>query len=373
MKSDEGSINVLNFGLTYTKHRKSYVKLSIHLGVSYQSGIAKTGVVATIGSGDNAIMLRADMDALPIHEEADVEFRSLHDGKMHACGHDCHTAILLGVAKILKEHETKLNGTVKLFFQPAEEGGAGGKQMSESGVMDSPKVKAGFALHMWPFLPTGMLVGRPGEFLAAVNSFKITVTGVGGHAGIPHLATNPISPATEIVSSLPSVLKNEFDALKPSVLTITSINTNESYNVIPSEATINGTVRTLDEQLKESIKKRITEVASLIAKSKGCEAKIESVEEDYPVTFNDPKLWDIVFENSKTLVGTENVTISPPFLGGEDFAFYGAYAPTCFLGVGCRNEEKGCVYGIHHPQFKVDEDAFYLGVASHLAFVQSVL
>ncbi|MEM7583176.1 MAG: amidohydrolase [Acidobacteriota bacterium] len=358
--------------LLYELHETSSVVCETldSLGVAYQKGVAETGVLATIGNGGSScIMLRADMDALPIAEAADVEFRSRNEGQMHACGHDCHTAMLLGAAKLLKEREHELPATVKLCFQPAEEGGAGAKRMCDEGVMDDPSVSKVFGLHVWPMIPTGQLTGRPGAFLAAANAFEIRVKGKGGHAAMPHLCVDPVVTAAKIVTSLQSIISREQNALEPAVISFTGIDAESTYNVIPSEVTIRGTVRSLSSDNKDHLKVRLAEAASAMALADRCEAEFVTVEEDYPTTFNDLELWDTVHGFGEKLVGEGNFDLCDPILGGEDFAFYGAYAPSCMVALGCGNESKGCTYGLHHPQFKVDEDALHIGTALHLAFV----
>lgn len=344
------------------------------LNIDFRSGVAETGILATIGSGNgNCIMLRADMDALPIAELADVDFKSKNNGKMHACGHDCHTAMLLGAARLLKEKEHDLPGTVKLCFQPAEEGGAGGKRMCDEGVMLDPKVSKVFGLHVWPMIPTGALTGRPGSFLAATNSFEIRVKGKGGHAAMPHLCIDPVVTAAKIVTSLQTIVSREQNPTEAAVISFTAINSTSSYNVIPAEVTIMGTIRSLTEKNKDRLKQRLAEAASALASVDRCEAEFVSIGEDYPETYNDPELWDAVQQMGTRLVGSGNFETCDPILGGEDFAYFGKHAPACFVALGCRNEAKGCVYGLHHPQFKADENALHIGTALHLAFVSEHL
>ncbi|MFT5465428.1 MAG: amidohydrolase [Verrucomicrobiales bacterium] len=340
------------------------------LGVRYETGIAETGIVATIGDDESrCIALRADMDALPIHEEADVEFRSNTDGKMHACGHDCHTAMLLGAAKLLKESEADLKGTVKLFFQPAEEGGAGAEQMCKAGAMENPKVEKVLALHVWPMVETGKLTGRPGPFLAATSSFEITVTGRGGHAAMPHLTIDPLTTGSKIVLEAQTLVSREQDPLEACVISFTGFDTGGSgYNVIPKEVVLRGTIRSLSRENKDALKVRLGEVATGIATLNKCTAKVEFPAVDYPATSNDPELWEEVFDLGESLVGTGNILLSAPVMGGEDFAFYGDFAPTCFIPIGTRNEAEGCTFGLHHPKFKVDESAFHIGAALHVGF-----
>ena len=339
------------------------------LGVSYQSGIAETGIVATIGNDNSrCVALRADMDALPIQEQADVDFRSKNEGKMHACGHDCHTAMLLGAAKILKERESELKGTVKLFFQPAEEGGAGAQKMCEAGAMANPNVEKIFAIHVWPMLPTGQLTGRPGAFLASTSSFKVTVHGKGGHAAMPQLAIDPVTTASKIVLEAQTLVSREQDPLEACVISFTTMHGGSVYNVIPASVELSGTIRSLSSSNKDHLKKRLAEVAEGIAGVNRCRAEIAFDGIDYPATSNDPGLWEEVYSIGKSIVGDENFPICNPVMGGEDFAFYGDHAPTCFVAVGSRNEVDGCTFGLHHPKFKADESVFHIGTALHIAF-----
>ena len=339
------------------------------LGVKYEAGIAQTGIVATIGNDSSrCVALRADMDALPIHEEADVDFRSQTEGKMHACGHDCHTSMLLGAAKILKEMESDLNGTVKLFFQPAEEGGAGAKQMCDAGAMSNPKVEKVFAIHVWPMLPSGQLTSRPGSFLASTSSFKIKVTGKGGHAAMPHLSIDPVTTASKIVLEAQTLVSREQDPLEACVISFTTIHGGSIYNVIPESVELMGTIRSLSSDNKDHLKKRLTEVAEGIASVNRCTATVEFDGIDYPATSNDPELFKEIFAMGESIVGSGNFPICSPVMGGEDFAFYGDHAPTCFVAVGSRNEGEGCIYGLHHPKFKADESIFHIGTAMHVAF-----
>ena len=357
--------------LMYELHETSAIvcKELEKLDISFERGIAQTGVVATIGTRDaNCVALRADMDALPIHEEADIDFRSKNDGKMHACGHDCHTAMLLGAAKILKERESQLNGSVKLFFQPAEEGGAGAKQMCDAGVMDNPKVQKVFGIHVWPMIPTGQLTGRPGAFLASTNSFNITVTGRGGHAAMPHFTIDPVTTAAKIITEAQTLISREQDPLQGAVISFTAIQGGEAHNVIPSSVLIKGTIRSLSAANKDTLKQRLEEIATGIAKINHCTAKMDSRGIDYPEMSNDPALWQAVVAMGERLVGAGNFPVCDPMMGGEDFAFYGAHAPTSFVALGIQNETKGCVHGLHHPKFKVDESAFKIGAALHAAF-----
>ncbi len=357
--------------LLYALHQTSRIVQTEldKLQISYRAGIAETGIVATVGAGDaGCVALRADMDALPIQEQTDVSFRSTTDGRMHACGHDCHTAMLLGAARLLKERESELKGTVKLIFQPAEEGGAGAQQMCQQGVMDDPDVAKVFGIHVWPTLASGMVTGKPGPLMASTNCFRIVVTGKGGHAAMPHMVVDPVVTASKIILEAQTLVSREQDPLQPCVISFTRIQGGQAYNVIPESVEIGGTIRSLCAENKEYLKTRLMELARGIAALNYCTVAIDFPSIDYPTTRNDPQLWEEVHRLGELLVGRENFPLCQPGMGGEDFAFYAEHAPTCFVKIGTRNEQEDCVYGLHHPKFKVDEAILPLGTAFHVAF-----
>ena len=344
------------------------------LGIEYRSPIAKTGVLGWLGDGDGpCVALRADMDALPIHEETDVDFRSEVDGKMHACGHDCHTAMLLGAARLLKERESEILGTVKLLFQPAEEGGAGGKLMSEEGVLDDPAVERIFGLHVWPELETGQAGSRPGTFLAASSSLTMTVAGKGGHAAMPHLAVDPVHAAAQIITSLQGIVSREADPLNSGVVSITAVHGGEASNVIPPEVQLRGTVRALTMDNLVWIQQRVIDIAAGVAAAHRCEAPPLFPGNDYPPTVNDPATWDFARNLAGRMLGDERIEELAPVMGGEDFAYYTERVPGCFVALGIADEQKGTGISVHHPKFKVDEDALPLGTALHVQFAMEML
>jgi len=337
------------------------------LGIEYEKDIAVTGVVGLLGNGEGpCIALRADMDALPIHEEADVEFRSEIDGKMHACGHDCHTAMLLGAARVLKDNEGEINGTIKLIFQPAEEGGAGGKMMRDQGVLEDPDVERIFGLHVSDKLPTGTLASKEGTLLAATSSIKILVSGNGGHAAMPHLTVDPVVTGSKIVVELQTLVSRELDPLESGVISITMANAGSASNVIPSSMELQGTIRSLTSDGITRLQQRVREVAEAIAKANRCIAEVTFPGNDFPPTVNDGDCWELGRISAGEILGEECVSEMGSIMGGEDFSYYTQVIPGCFSFLGVGNPEIGAVYGVHHPKFKVDEDALSLGTAIHV-------
>ena len=338
------------------------------LGIEVKTGIARTGVLGTLRGVQpgRTVLLRADMDALPMDELNDVPYRSQNPGAMHACGHDAHTAMLLGVARLLAERKEEIKGTVKFAFQPAEEAGAlggGAKPMIEEGVMDDPPVDAAFGVHMAQDLPVGTIGLCVGPAFAAPDGFEATIAGRGGHGARPHTCIDPVVIASQCVVALQTLVSRELDPMKPAVVTVGSIHAGTAPNVIPEEATMQGTVRTFDEGVRRQLAERIPALIEGIASAMQGRATVE-YRLGYPVLVNDEAMTGLVREVAREVVGPEKVLEREPGMVGEDMSYFLQRAPGSFFLIGSRNEERGLIYGHHHPRFDIDEESLPVGVAA---------
>lgn len=337
------------------------------LGIKVLTGVGGTGVVGILRGPKkgNVVALRADMDALPVNESVEVPFKSRKSGVMHACGHDAHVAMLLGAAMLLKKNVDSLRGAVKFIFQPAEEqGGRGGAlPMIEAGVMNNPKVDYVFGLHILTNFPAGVFALRGGPIMAAPDTFRIKVHGKGGHGSEPHKTVDPIFVSSQIISALQGVSARMVDQTQPFVVSVCNMHSGSMHNIIPSEAVLEGTMRTLDERFRSNAKKHITHVTKSICKAFGAQCEVEFVPDTYPVTRNDQRVARRVHEILSTIEGTRTIECDP-ILGGEDVSRFLQKAPGAYYFLGTRNEKKGCVYPNHSSQFKIDEDVLKFGSVS---------
>ncbi len=339
------------------------------LGVEdIQTGIAVTGVTGIIrgtkdGPGRN-VLVRADMDALPMQEENDVEYKSTVDGVMHSCGHDAHTSILLAVTRMLMDRRDQFSGTVKVLFQPSEEQGTGGaKPMIEAGVLNDPPIDAVFGLHMASGFPTGEIRVGTGPIMAAADSYKIHIQGRGGHAARPQLAIDPVLIGMYIGVALQTIVSRNADPMDALVVSNCMFQAGDAGNIIPDKAYMEGTVRTFTPEMRDLAEERLKEIATSTAKMMGGEATVE-YNRGYPATVNDAEMSDLVREAAAEIVGEENVKDRPPAMGAEDFSYFLLEKPGCFFNVGSRNEERGITWGHHHPRFDIDEDSLGHGAGT---------
>lgn len=338
------------------------------LGVEdIRTGIAKTGVTALVKGTkpgpDKVVMLRADMDALPINQESDKEYISKNPGVMHACGHDAHTAMLMGAARILMERRDQFSGTVKLLFQPSEEANGGGaKPMIEAGILEDPHVDAVFGQHLMSSIPTGRVGTRGGPVQASADEFIVKVQGKGGHGAMPHEAVDPIMVATDIISGLRSIVARNVDPLEPLVVSVCAIHSGKAYNVIPDVAEFGGTVRTFSDENRDLAGARIREVAEGVASAQGATVQV-NYERGYPPTVNDEEMAELAVKSLTKVVGEEGMIEMKPIMPAEDMSYFLEERPGAYFMTGCRNEEKGIVWPHHHPKFDIDEDALGIGVA----------
>ena len=346
----------------------------LKFGFKIIEGIGVTGIVGTL-IGNNAgktVLLRADMDALNMQEENDIEYKSINDGIMHACGHDTHTAMLLGACKYFSENLDKLNGTLKVVFQSAEEVlPGGGISVVNEGHLDDVDVV--FGQHIFTIETVGTISIKKGAASAAADCFKIEVIGIGTHASAPETGKDPVLTASQIIIALQNIISRNISPLKSAVISVTTIHSGSAFNIIPEKAILTGTIRTLNNETRFFIFDRLKETAKSIAELNGCIANIEIIK-GYPPLINDYEQSDFAIKIAQDLVGIENVKIlDEPLMGGEDFAYYLEKRPGCFLWLGGRNKNQETVYLNHNPKFNIDESSLLIGTAMHINIVQEYL
>ncbi len=347
------------------KTSKYITEILTELGIPFQSGVFKTGIVALI-EGKNAskkvIALRADMDALPICEKNEIEYRSQNKGVMHACGHDVHMSSMIGTAKILNELKDEFEGTVKIIFQPAEEKIPGGaKFMIQEGVLKDPTPSIMFGQHVFPDLEAGKIGIKSGKYMASADEINITVKGKGGHAAMPYMLVDPIVIASQIITAMQQLVSRNAHFNVPTVLSFGRFIADGTYNVIPDEVEIKGTFRTFDEDWRAEAHQKITKIATSIAESAGGECEV-FIDKGYPFLVNNMEVSSRAYKNAVEFLGAENVVDLDLRMTAEDFAYFAQLIPSCFYRLGVRNEEKGITSNLHTPTFDVDEKSLETGM-----------
>ena len=331
----------------------------------------ETGVVGRIRGVENGpcIALRADIDALLIQEENKFEFASRNAGRMHACGHDAHTAILLSVARLLSAIRDRLGGEVRLLFQPAEERlGGGGQGFVKAGVLDGVSMVLG--MHMWSGFETGLVSMTEGPVMASTDEFQITVKGRGGHGALPHQTVDALVAGAYLVTALQTLVSRRVDPLEPAVVTVGSFHSGTAFNVISEEALLIGTTRALSEDTRARIKREIEQLATETARAFGAEAFCNYIDGN-PVVVNDRAATKLMREAIAKVVGSDKVITAPPTMGGDDFAFLAQRVPGAYCFVGTRNESVGSIYPHHHPRFTVDEASLEIGIRIFMEALES--
>ena len=388
VRRDLHKIPELQYDLPLTSARVQ--RALAEIGVKFKPGYAKHGVVGQIGTGKlPSIALRADMDALPIQEAVEGDFKSTHSGKMHACGHDVHTSMLLGAARLLKQHEANINGTIKLVFQPAEEGGAGALQMIKEGLLDEyPPIQMIYGMHVAPFLPAGDVASKAGVVMAASGFFHITFKGRGGHAAMPDTTIDPVICSSSAIMSIQTIVARNLPATDEGVISVTLVRAGDgAFNIIPNTAIVAGTIRSLTKEGYAFLETRLEAIVKGAAATHGCEAdlKMSSFDLDcmarsqdfvkvgapgactFPATVNTPAEWGLHKEIAAELIGDANRTYELPsaLMAGEDFAYYQEKIPGSFMFLGSGNAQKKTNVNLHNPLFQMDEAQMPLGIAIH--------
>ena len=345
------------------------------LGLEVYSGVAETGVVALLKGvkPGPVVLIRADMDALPIQEETNAEYASIVPGVMHACGHDGHSAILLTVAKILHAHQSEISGTVKFVFQPAEEGLGGAERMLIDGVLKNPVPDVTLALHLWNDKPVGWIGVSQGSSMAGAEIFKIKIRGKGGHGAAPHLAIDPILASAQIITALQSITSRNIPPLKSAVVSVCTINGGEAFNVIPQEVLLAGTIRTFDVEVRDKVLERFEVIVYGMAETMGCQAEIE-LNRLTPAVINHSGISDRIKKIAQTLYPAAEIDNNNYItMGSEDMAFLMEIIPGCFFFIGSANSKKNLDASHHHPLFDFDEQALPQAVALMTASVMDIL
>lgn len=357
--------------LGFEEHRTAEIVADYlrDLGLEVTENVAETGVVGLLRGNHpgKTLMLRADMDALPIKEQNDVEYKSVNEGVMHACGHDGHTAMLMVAAKILSQYKDKLHGNVKFVFQPNEES-AGARQMIEEGVLEDPKVDGAFGIHLWTPIESGKIAISNGAVMGGLYEFEVTITGQGGHTSAPHTAIDPIVTASDIIQSVQTIQTREIDPFKPTLIMFGQINGGTATNIIPEEVELRGTIRYLYRDRpegEERPRERFERIIDSVCKSHRANYEINYIVESPPVYNNKEMVKQARESAKKVLKNSENI-VDYTNLAGEDFGEFSDEVPSTFYFIGTRNEGKGTDFDHHHPRFNIDEDTLAYGVEMHV-------
>jgi amidohydrolase len=330
------------------------------MGLTVKTGIARFGVVGTQTFSDTGktLMLRSELDALPISEATGLPFASTHHGAMHACGHDGHMAMVLGAATVLAALADKLSGRINFVFQPAEEGPGGAKPMIDEGVMDNPRVDYCLGCHLWPGIGEGRVGVKAGPLMAAMDRFDLTITGQGGHGAMPHLCVDALDVGAQIINALQRIVSRQMNPLSPTVVTVGQFHSGTAFNIIPEEARLSGTTRTFDPDIWKSWPERIETIVSGICQAMGATYALD-YQPGYPVTVNDAWMAGQIRDIAESVVGADKVVVPESTMGGEDMSFFLERSRGCFFFLGVGRE--GCA-PLHNPRFEFREDVLLTGV-----------
>ncbi len=332
-------------------------------GLEVQTGIATYGVVGLLKTGrpGPTLLIRADMDALPLAEETGLPFASTHTGVMHACGHDAHVAMALVTATVLNRVKDDLNGNIKFLFQPAEEGPGGAKPMIDAGVLENPKVDYTIGCHVWPEIQEGTIGVRSGAFMAAMDRFDIKIIGRGGHGAMPHMCVDALEVGTQVVNALQRISSRHMNPLEPTVVTIGMFHAGSAFNIIPGDAELSGTTRTFNLDIWNSWEERLEKVVRGVCESMGAEFELK-FSKGYPPTINNDSMAEVVRRCAQKVVGEDRVVEPELTMGGEDMSFFLEQSKGCFYALGVGRQE---FTPVHNPRFDFNEDVLALGVETH--------
>ena len=359
---------------TAYSEKKTSAYVAEHLrreGLEVQTGIATYGVVGLLNTGrpGPTLLLRADMDALPVTEDTGLPFASTHDGAMHACGHDAHVAMVLVAATVLNRVKDELNGTIKFLFQPAEEGPGGAKPMIDEGVLENPQVDYSIGCHVWPQIPEGTIGVRSGPFMAAMDRFDIKIIGRSGHGAMPHFCVDALEVGTQVVSALQRISSRHMNPLEPAVVTVGMFHAGTAFNIIPGEAQLTGTTRTFNLDIWNSWAERLETVVRGVCESMGADFEMK-FSKGYPPTINDDMMAEVVRRCAQKVAGEDKVVVPEQSMGGEDMSYFLQQSKGCFYALGVGRQE---FTPLHSNRFDLDENVLALGVETHCRIALDLL